>query len=167
MVDEGSGGGESKLLPRHAARLHTTARLSYGSGRSPTAVYAAETVQRFRRRTQRSGVFDAPGGADEATVLAPHHEQAEIKLSLRPRRSWVTDLVLKATSDLFDTLGASATSRAKALDRHWRNARTVSSHNPRILKARVVGGYAVNGTPPPYAWAIGTTSRTQDWAEPS
>jgi hypothetical protein len=48
---------------------------------------------------------------------------------------------------------------------HWRNARTVASHNPRILKARVVGAHAVNGTPPPYAWSIGGTRRRQDWAE--
>ena len=67
--------------------------------------------------------------------------------------------MLDAATDLFDTLGASATSRAKALDRHWRNARTVSSHNPRVLKARVVGDSLVNGTPPPYAWAIGRTER--------
>ncbi|MEQ4499854.1 MAG: monooxygenase, partial [Nocardioides kribbensis] len=71
----------------------------------------------------------------------------------------VTDLVLRATNDLFDTLGASATARGRALDRHWRNARTVSSHNPRILKARVVGDHLVNGATPPYAWSIGATRR--------
>ena len=131
-------------------------------GEIAAAVYAAEaTTLRVAGALQE--VFDA-AGADEATVLA-RTEAAEIESSAA--QVVVTDLVLKATNDLFDTLGASATSRAKGLDRHWRNARTVSSHNPRILKARVVGGYAVNGTPPPYAWAIGTTSRTQDWAEPA
>ncbi|RWC26159.1 MAG: hypothetical protein EOS70_32060 [Mesorhizobium sp.] len=30
-----------------------------------------------------------------------------------------------------------------------------SSHNPRIYKDRIVGDYAVNGTPPPYQWGIG------------
>ena len=78
----------------------------------------------------------------------------------------VTELVLRATSDLFDTLGASATARTEGLDRHWRNARTVSSHNPRILKSRVVGAHVVNGTPPPYAWAIGGTRRSQEWRRP-
>ncbi|ANW64827.1 monooxygenase [Mycobacterium sp. djl-10] len=66
-------------------------------------------------------------------------------------------MVLRSTSDLFDALGASGTSASRALDRHWRNARTVSSHNPRMFKARVLGAHDVNGTPPPYAWAIGTT----------
>ena len=73
----------------------------------------------------------------------------------------VSELVLRATTDLFDGLGASGTSRAKALDRHWRNARTVASHNPRLFKSRVVGAHLVNGTAPPYAWAIGTTRREE------
>jgi hypothetical protein len=43
----------------------------------------------------------------------------------------------------------------KSLDRHWRNARTVSSHNPVIYKARIVGDWAINGTEPPFVWQIG------------
>lgn len=57
---------------------------------------------------------------------------------------------------------STAAAPPKALDRHWRNARTVSSHNPRILEARVVGGHVVNGTPPPYPWSIGRARRDQD-----
>jgi alkylation response protein AidB-like acyl-CoA dehydrogenase len=67
----------------------------------------------------------------------------------------VTNLILEASTILFDTLGASAAKSSNALDRHWRNARTLSSHNPRIYKDRIVGDFAVNGTPPPYQWRIG------------
>ena len=52
-------------------------------------------------------------------------------------------------------IAASATFRSAARDRFWRNARTLSSHNPRIYKNRIVGDYAVNGTTPPYQWRIG------------
>jgi alkylation response protein AidB-like acyl-CoA dehydrogenase len=55
----------------------------------------------------------------------------------------------------FDALGASATQKGLALDRYWRNARTLSSHNPRIYKHRIIGDFAVNGTAPPYQWRIG------------
>lgn len=58
-------------------------------------------------------------------------------------------LVLDATTAIFDTLGASATEERHALDRHWRNARTVASHNPHLFKARVLGDHALNGTVPP------------------
>ena len=67
----------------------------------------------------------------------------------------VSDLILHATTILFDALGASATLRDAGLDRHWRNARTLTSHNPRIYKERAVGDFAVNGTAPPLSWRVG------------
>ncbi|MEE7493401.1 acyl-CoA dehydrogenase family protein [Methylobacterium oryzae] len=57
----------------------------------------------------------------------------------------VDDLALRAGSRLFDVGGASATQRTKNLDRHWRNVRTLASHNPKALKARVIGDHLVNG----------------------
>jgi alkylation response protein AidB-like acyl-CoA dehydrogenase len=60
----------------------------------------------------------------------------------------VIDLTLRAASELFRVGGASATSQNLALDRHWRNARTVGSHNPEVFRARAVGGYLLNGDPP-------------------
>jgi hypothetical protein len=44
---------------------------------------------------------------------------------------------------------------SKSLDRYWRNALTITSHNPRIYKAGVVGDFVVNGTPPPFQGRIG------------
>lgn len=69
----------------------------------------------------------------------------------------MSELILRATSDLFNALGASGVSVSKALDRHWRNARTAASHNPWIYKARIVGDWAVNGTAPLYVWQIGNS----------
>ncbi|MEZ2129697.1 MULTISPECIES: acyl-CoA dehydrogenase family protein [unclassified Sinorhizobium] len=60
----------------------------------------------------------------------------------------ISKLILEATTVLFDALGASAAKRATALDRHWRNARTITSHNPRIYHDRVVGEFAVSGRKP-------------------
>lgn len=58
-------------------------------------------------------------------------------------------LALSAAARLFDTGGASATSRTLNLDRHWRNARTVASHNPLAYKAHASGNYVLNGVAPP------------------
>lgn len=71
----------------------------------------------------------------------------------------LSSLVPHAATRLFDALGASATSRALALDAHWRNARTVASHNPVIYKARIVGGWSVNGELPDPVWEIGVDPR--------
>jgi hypothetical protein len=41
------------------------------------------------------------------------------------------------------------------LDRHWRNARTISVHNPAIQKARAIGDHLLNGADLPFAWSAG------------
>ncbi|WP_374439188.1 acyl-CoA dehydrogenase family protein [Pseudomonas panipatensis] len=60
--------------------------------------------------------------------------------------------VLEAASLLFEVGGASATSSARRLDRHWRNARTLASHNPAILREAYLGDYYLNGTIPSDTW---------------
>jgi alkylation response protein AidB-like acyl-CoA dehydrogenase len=60
----------------------------------------------------------------------------------------VIDAALAATTTVFDALGASGVSETLLLDRHWRNARTLASHNPRVYKARILGDWLVNGADP-------------------
>ncbi|WP_458415111.1 acyl-CoA dehydrogenase family protein [Schinkia sp. CFF1] len=57
----------------------------------------------------------------------------------------VDELALKAATLLYEVGGASATRQSTKLDRHWRNIRTISSHNPTVYKARAIGNYVVNG----------------------
>ncbi|GAA5150520.1 acyl-CoA dehydrogenase family protein [Nocardioides marinquilinus] len=72
--------------------------------------------------------------ATEAAQLAA--AQAKVAID---RFSYAT------AAKLFDVGGASATQRIHNLDRHWRNARTASTHNPTFLKASAIGDHAVNG----------------------
>ena len=147
---------ERNFSHANAARVRDDAQVLARVGEIASRVYVAEAAT-LRVAAALQDVADAVR-EDEPRIVRLN-EEAEIEASAA--QVVVTDLVLQAACDLFDTLGASATARTKGLDRHWRNARTVSSHNPRIFKARVVGGYLVNGTPPPYAWSIGTTRRDQ------
>ena len=147
-------GRERNFSHANAARVRDDAQVLARIGEIAASVYVAEAAT-IRVATALQEVAES---SDDPVRALAANEVAEIESSAA--QVAVTELVLQATSDLFDTLGASATTRGKALDRHWRNARTVSSHNPRILKARVVGGYLVNGTPPPYAWTTGRTERT-------
>ncbi|CAB4701767.1 MAG: monooxygenase [Actinobacteria bacterium] len=138
----------------NAARVRDDPQVLSRIGEISSAAYVARSATLQVAQAIERVAELATAGSD---AVARANEAAEIEAS--QAQVVVTSLVLQATSDLFDTLGASATSRLRGLDRHWRNARTVSSHNPRILKARVVGEHEVNGTPPPYAWAIGATRR--------
>jgi alkylation response protein AidB-like acyl-CoA dehydrogenase len=60
--------------------------------------------------------------------------------------------VLAAATLLFEVGGASAVSETRRLDRHWRNARTLASHNPAIQRERAIGDFLLNGKSPDAAW---------------
>lgn len=49
---------------------------------------------------------------------------------------------------LFDVAGSSATRAAHDLDRHWRNARVHTLHDPARWKLHLLGNYHVNGAAP-------------------
>ncbi|MGX9134880.1 acyl-CoA dehydrogenase family protein [Rummeliibacillus sp. JY-2-4R] len=57
----------------------------------------------------------------------------------------IEEFAFKAATQIFDVGGASSTTKSKGLDRHWRNLRTLASHNPAVYKARAIGDYVVNG----------------------
>lgn len=101
------------------------------------------------------------------TVLDPQRElgaeerHTRSELAVQKAQVVVPVLVGEIAGQLFDTLGASATSQSKKLDRYWRNARTVATHNPTVFKARIVGDYEVNGTKPVGLNAIGTVAAGQ------
>ncbi|MFT4010655.1 MAG: acyl-CoA dehydrogenase family protein [Nocardioidaceae bacterium] len=145
---------ERNFSHANTARVRDDPQVLAVIGEIASAAYLAEAAT-LRVATAVQEVADLADAAAE--TIAAANEVAEIEVA--QAQVLVTRLVVAATSDLFDTLGASATARSRALDRHWRNARTVASHNPRILKARVVGDHLVNGAPPPYAWGVGRTER--------
>lgn len=90
----------------------------------------------------------AAGAKDDAALTAVELAAAQAQLA-------VIDTVLPATSLLFEVGGASIVSEGLRLDRHWRNARTISVHNPAIQKARAVGDHLLNGTDLPFGWSAG------------
>jgi alkylation response protein AidB-like acyl-CoA dehydrogenase len=60
----------------------------------------------------------------------------------------VIEAVLDAAARAFDAGGSSTVRTPVGLDRHWRNARTLASHNPVVYKPRVIGDHLVNGVAP-------------------
>lgn len=119
---------------------------------------AAYTTEALALRVAEA--IDAAAAVDPQDTDALEKASKRAELESSAAQVTASQLALDAATNLFDTLGASGTSTPKGLDRHWRNARTVASHNPRIFKAKVLGAFKVNGTPPPYAWGIGRTERS-------
>ncbi|WP_166880837.1 acyl-CoA dehydrogenase family protein [Salinibacterium sp. ZJ450] len=123
-------------------------------GRVDAAAYAAEAVV-LRAAASLQAAYDARDGSE--TERATLKRDAELDTA----RAQVIagDLAQQAATRLFDALGASATAAPLQLDRHWRNARTVSSHNPALFKARVIGDALVNDAEPPYEWYVGVPKK--------
>jgi alkylation response protein AidB-like acyl-CoA dehydrogenase len=141
--------GITRNVAADAARVvrGRTRTFSHGSGELPSSdpliqqlvgqiasnAFASETV-----------VLAAADALDAATGGGP---EALHEASLRTAKAQVvvSELATRSAEMLFSVGGASATSREANLDRHWRNARTVASHNPAIYKARAIGDLLVNG----------------------
>lgn len=117
-------------------------------GRVRAQAYAAGAI--VAQAAQALERAAGAAGRDDALALT-----VEAELEIWQAQTVVSQLILDATSDVFDALGASATLRSAGLDRYWRNARTITSHNPRVYKDRIVGNFAVNGAVPPGQWRIG------------
>ncbi|MCH4868081.1 SfnB family sulfur acquisition oxidoreductase [Pseudomonas sp. TMW22089] len=64
-----------------------------------------------------------------------------------------TELSLLASEKLFELAGSSATLARFNLDRHWRNARVHTLHDPVRWKYHAIGTYRLNGTlPARHSW---------------
>lgn len=126
-------------------------------GRISARVAAAEDAVLAAARALETARSAADGGVPDAEreALIDAAEQRTIQAQLTA----VPD-VLSVTTELFEVGGASATSTSRALDRHWRNARTLSSHNPVIYQERALGDRLLNGTGLLYFWSTGETPKS-------
>ncbi|MEG2359209.1 acyl-CoA dehydrogenase family protein [Acinetobacter sp.] len=121
------------------------------AGKIRGAAYtSAAIIEKNAQALQRA--YEAAFASSEALES---DQNAIAELEIAQSQTIITDLALNASTIMFDALGASATDKNLALDRYWRNIRTLASHNPRIYKDRIAGDFSVNGTLPPYQWRIG------------
>ena len=144
---------ERKRIYSHgnAQQVSQDSQVQQVVGEIAALVYAAEaSALRAAQPAQRAYLarFSGDEALEQEANVAAEIESAKAQVV-------VSELIQRATTALFNALGASDTRVGKSLDRHWRNARTVSSHNPVIYKARIVGDWAINGTEPPFVWQIG------------
>lgn len=92
---------------------------------------------------------DARGETPAATAIDALYAQ------VYQAQQIIAPVTLEIATKIFELGGASATSQSRALDRHWRNARVLASHNPLIYRARILGDYLVNGVSPERKYTVG------------
>jgi len=93
----------------------------------------------------------AAGAALDAADAAPADVQAvtAARLAVAAARAACGDAALEVATAIFDFSGASAADRDHGLDRHWRNARTHTLHDPTRSKHHHLGRHLVAGVAPP------------------
>ncbi|WP_039790302.1 SfnB family sulfur acquisition oxidoreductase [Herbaspirillum huttiense] len=97
---------------------------------------------------------DAAAVLDSLPARISFEQMAQASVAVAEAKVLSTELALLASEKLFELSGSAATLASHNLDRHWRNARVHTLHDPVRWKYFAVGNYALNGTPPPrHSWS--------------
>ena len=160
--------GVGRAAVRDAVGFVRSRTRVYSQGSGATAAQDPLVQQVIGRISARVAAAEdavlAAARALEVARTAPEEEREALidAAELRTIQAQLTAVpdVLSVTTELFEVGGASATSTARALDRHWRNARTLSSHNPVIYQERAIGDRILNGTGLLYFWSTGEKPRS-------
>ena len=112
-------------------------------GRISTELSAANALLRRAAR-----VLDA---TDPAALTAENSAAASIAVA--EAKVLTTEIALRASEKLLEWGGSRATLLQHGLDRHWRNARTHTLHDPVRWKTHAIGNYYLNAVyPARHAW---------------
>ena len=112
-------------------------------GKLHIELHAAEALLRKAGR-----VLDEVSAAAIDTQAA-----ARASIAVAEAKVLSTELSLLASEKLFELAGSSATLAQFNLDRHWRNARVHTLHDPVRWKYHAIGAYRLNGTlPARHSW---------------
>ncbi|CCB63379.1 SfnB family sulfur acquisition oxidoreductase [Hyphomicrobium sp. MC1] len=91
---------------------------------------------------------------DEAVANATANTVARAQIAVAEAKVLSTEIALAASNKLFELAGTRSTLAEHNLDRHWRNARTHTLHDPVRWKYAILGDYFLNDVKPPlHAWS--------------
>ena len=124
---------DDPLLQRLLGELASTAYIAKAA-----VLDAAEAIA----TATNSGATTPDGNPDAALAQEAQVKVAKVKVHLDA-------IAPEAATRLLELGGASAASRQKGLDRHWRNIRTITLHNPVAYKAVAIGQNLLHDTPLP------------------
>ncbi|QFY61066.1 SfnB family sulfur acquisition oxidoreductase [Rhizobium grahamii] len=91
---------------------------------------------------------------DVAQIDTTEENVVDASLAVAAAKVLTTEIALEATNALFELAGTASVKLDLNLDRHWRNARTHTLHDPVRWKHHVVGNYHLNGVIPPKSGAL-------------
>ncbi|CAB3923572.1 SfnB family sulfur acquisition oxidoreductase [Achromobacter deleyi] len=94
-------------------------------------------------------LLEAAAHLDDATPRALDADDvAAASIAVARAKALTTEIALAASETLFELSGSRSSLAEFNLDRHWRNARTHTLHDPVRWKYHAVGNYLLNGRRP-------------------
>ena len=148
--------GIARAALEDGARFVTTKTRPWFEAGVDSAAEEPHVVRRFGELTARLYALEAvlargAGLVDEA-LAAPEltrEAAASASLNIAAAKALAQEFAVEIASGVFELAGASATDAGYALDRHWRNVRVHSLHDPARWKYVHLGNHTLFGTNPP------------------
>jgi alkylation response protein AidB-like acyl-CoA dehydrogenase len=148
--------GIARAALEDGARFVTTKTRPWFEAGVDSAAEEPHVVRRFGELTARLYALEAllargAGLVDEA-LAAPEltrEASASASLNIAAAKALAQEFAVEIASGVFELAGASATDAGYALDRHWRNVRVHSLHDPARWKYVHLGNHTLFGTNPP------------------
>lgn len=136
---------------RHARPFFET---DYAHGSEDPHVIAAIGDLVVRVHSAEALVERAATFTDAAVAQPTAETVAAASIAVAEAKALVTEVSVHVASKLFELTGARSTLESYGFDRHWRNARTHTLHDPVRYKYVNVGNYVLNGVLPPRHGAL-------------
>lgn len=139
------------------AFVRTRARpwIDSGQDRATEDLYTIRDVGDLETRLHAAEAMLERAGAtiDEALINRTAQTVATASIAVAEAKILTTEIAILATNKLFELAGTRSTLAEHNLDRHWRNARTHTLHDPVRWKYHAIGQYYLNDIlPPRHAW---------------
>jgi alkylation response protein AidB-like acyl-CoA dehydrogenase len=146
VLDDGVAFVRERSRPWHEAKVSRAAdepHVILHVGRLATRLAAAEALLQSAATTLDE-IRAAPLTADAVGRATIAVDQA---------KAFAAEISLQVSTEILEVAGASATDEQHGLDRHWRNARTHTVHDPARWKLHHVGAFVLSGELPPKRFA--------------
>ncbi len=137
-------------------RTKSRAWVDSGLERASDDPYTIQAIGDLTLRLHAAqALLEKAGYAIDRAIENPNAETvAEAQIVTAEAKILSTEIAIAATNKLFELAGTRSTLAEHHLDRHWRNARTHTLHDPVRWKYAILGKYFLNDEKPPlHAWS--------------
>jgi SfnB family sulfur acquisition oxidoreductase len=118
------------------------------AGDDPLTVHAFGEME-LALRGAEALLAHAASAVDSANADLNEDSTAEASLAVAAARASTAQVSVHVASRIFEATGTRSALAGLNLDRHWRNARIHTLHDPAAWKVQHLGRWALDGAPPP------------------